>query len=59
MIGERGSVPRSCKAEPTGQVPVVDRNRCEAKDDCVQVLGWLNECTSAVENCVSVSWIVL
>ena len=37
MIGEPGSVPRSCKAEPTGQVPVVDRNRCEAKDDCVQV----------------------
>ena len=31
------SVPRSCKPAPTGQVPVVDRNRCEAKEDCVQV----------------------
>jgi 4Fe-4S ferredoxin len=30
-------VPRSCKAEPTGQVPVIDRNRCEAKEDCVVV----------------------
>jgi NAD-dependent dihydropyrimidine dehydrogenase PreA subunit len=31
------AMPRSCKPAPTGQVPVVDRNRCEAKDDCVQV----------------------
>ena len=30
-------VPRSCKDEPTGRVPIVDRNRCEAKEDCVAV----------------------
>jgi 4Fe-4S ferredoxin len=30
-------LPRSCHAEPTGQVPVVNRNRCEAKHDCVDV----------------------
>jgi NAD-dependent dihydropyrimidine dehydrogenase PreA subunit len=29
--------PRSCAEEPTGQVPVVDRNRCEAKYECVDV----------------------
>ncbi len=34
MIGEPGSVPRSCKAEPTGQVPVVDRNRCDDQTAC-------------------------
>ena len=37
MTVVRGDVPRSCKDAPTGQVPVVDRNRCEAKEDCVQV----------------------
>jgi len=26
-----------CKQEPGVIVPVIDRNRCEAKDDCVQV----------------------
>ncbi|MGJ5149487.1 4Fe-4S binding protein [Bradyrhizobium sp. HKCCYLR1023] len=26
-----------CKAEPGSFVPVVDRNRCEAKGDCVEV----------------------
>jgi 4Fe-4S ferredoxin len=31
------AVPRSCKPAPTGQRPVVDRNRCEAKEDCVVV----------------------
>jgi len=30
-------IPRSCTPEPTGQVPVVNRNRCEAKDDCARV----------------------
>ena len=30
-------LPRSCKPEPTGQIPVIDRNRCEAKRDCVDV----------------------
>jgi NAD-dependent dihydropyrimidine dehydrogenase PreA subunit len=30
-------LPRSCKPAPTGQRPVVDRNRCEAKQDCVAV----------------------
>jgi NAD-dependent dihydropyrimidine dehydrogenase PreA subunit len=28
---------KDCKHEPGVFVPVVDRNRCEAKDDCVQV----------------------
>jgi 4Fe-4S ferredoxin len=37
MASSAGEIPRSCKPEPTGQVPVVNRNRCEAKDDCVQV----------------------
>jgi 4Fe-4S ferredoxin len=36
-MAELGQVPRSCRPAPTGKVPVVDRNRCEAKDDCVQV----------------------
>jgi 4Fe-4S ferredoxin len=27
----------SCRGEPGKVAPVVDRNRCEAKDDCVQV----------------------
>ena len=26
-----------CKGEPGKVAPVVDRNRCEAKDDCVRV----------------------
>jgi len=26
-----------CKGEPGRVAPVVDRNRCEAKDDCVQI----------------------
>jgi NAD-dependent dihydropyrimidine dehydrogenase PreA subunit len=37
MATDPSAVPRSCKPEPTGQVPVVDRNRCEAKEECVQV----------------------
>ena len=37
MTVEPETVPRSCKPAPTGQIPVVDRNRCEAKEDCVQV----------------------
>ena len=37
MASPAAEIPRSCKPEPTGQVPVVDRNRCEAEDDCVQV----------------------
>ena len=32
-----GALPRSCKATTTDRVPVVDRNRCEAKEDCVAV----------------------
>ena len=31
------AIPRSCSPEPDGRVPVVDRNRCEAKGDCVDV----------------------
>jgi 4Fe-4S ferredoxin len=31
------TLPRSCKTEVTGQRPVIDRNRCEAKEDCVVV----------------------
>ena len=27
----------SCRAEPGRVAPVVDRNRCEAKEDCVRV----------------------
>lgn len=27
----------SCKGEPGKVAPVVDRNRCEAKEDCVRV----------------------
>ena len=27
----------ACKGEPGKVAPVVDRNRCEAKEDCVQV----------------------
>ncbi len=26
-----------CRGEPGKVAPIVDRNRCEAKDDCVQV----------------------
>ena len=26
-----------CKHEPGGLVPVIDRSRCEGKEDCVQV----------------------
>jgi 4Fe-4S ferredoxin len=37
MANPGADIPRSCKPAPTGQVPVVDRNRCEAKDDCVRV----------------------
>jgi len=29
--------PDTCPGEPGKVVPLVDRNRCEAKDDCVQV----------------------
>jgi 4Fe-4S ferredoxin len=37
-MAELGEVrPARCRPEPTGNVPVVDRNRCEAKDDCVRV----------------------
>jgi 4Fe-4S ferredoxin len=31
------AIPRSCKPAPTGQRPLIDRNRCEAKQDCVAV----------------------
>jgi len=31
------SAPESCRGEPGKVAPVVDRNRCEAKDDCVRV----------------------
>jgi 4Fe-4S ferredoxin len=31
------ALPRSCKPAPTGSRPVIDRNRCEAKEDCVVV----------------------
>jgi 4Fe-4S ferredoxin len=27
----------TCRGEPGKVAPVVDRNRCEAKDDCVQI----------------------
>ncbi len=37
MAAAEPALPRSCTAEPTGQVPVIDRNRCEAKTDCVTV----------------------
>ena len=30
-------VPDSCRGEPGKVAPVVDRNRCEAKEDCVRV----------------------
>jgi 4Fe-4S ferredoxin len=30
-------IPRSCKPEPTGLIPLIDRNRCEAKSACVTV----------------------
>jgi NAD-dependent dihydropyrimidine dehydrogenase PreA subunit len=33
----RTELPRSCKPVPNGRVPVIDRNRCEAKADCVAV----------------------
>ena len=29
--------PDTCRGEPGRVVPVVDRNRCEAKEDCVRV----------------------
>ena len=29
--------PNTCKGEPGKVAPVVDRNRCEAKEDCVRV----------------------
>ncbi len=28
---------KSCKGEPGKVAPVVDRNRCEAKEDCIRV----------------------
>jgi 4Fe-4S ferredoxin len=37
MTHSGAETPRSCTPEPTGQVPVIDRNRCEAKDECVRV----------------------
>jgi NAD-dependent dihydropyrimidine dehydrogenase PreA subunit len=33
----RGNLPGSCKPTSTNQRPVIDRNRCEAKQDCVAV----------------------
>lgn len=30
-------VPEGCRGEPGKVAPVVDRNRCEAKEDCVRV----------------------
>lgn len=30
-------IPDECRGEPGKVAPVVDRNRCEAKDDCVRV----------------------
>lgn len=29
--------PESCRGEPGKVAPIVDRNRCEAKEDCVRV----------------------
>jgi NAD-dependent dihydropyrimidine dehydrogenase PreA subunit len=31
------NVPDECRGEPGKVAPVVDRNRCEAKEDCVRV----------------------
>jgi NAD-dependent dihydropyrimidine dehydrogenase PreA subunit len=33
-VGTERNLPRSCKSEPDGRIPVVDRNRCEGKRDC-------------------------
>jgi len=30
-----GVLPRSCKDDANGRIPLVDRNRCEGKEDCV------------------------
>jgi NAD-dependent dihydropyrimidine dehydrogenase PreA subunit len=35
--GEASGEGDACKGEPGRTVPVVDRNRCEAKADCVRV----------------------
>jgi 4Fe-4S ferredoxin len=32
-----GALPASCKDDHVGKAPLVDRNRCEAKADCVSV----------------------
>ena len=31
------ALPRSCKPESAGRRPIINRNRCEAKEDCVVV----------------------
>jgi NAD-dependent dihydropyrimidine dehydrogenase PreA subunit len=36
-MAERTEDERSCRAEPGTFVPVVDRSKCEAKADCVEV----------------------
>ncbi|HXK23763.1 MAG TPA: ferredoxin family protein [Myxococcota bacterium] len=36
MTGARAAT-SECKGEPGRVAPVVDRNRCEAKEDCVRV----------------------
>ena len=36
MVPEKPT-PQSCKPEPTGRRPAINRTRCEAKEDCVAV----------------------
>jgi NAD-dependent dihydropyrimidine dehydrogenase PreA subunit len=36
-VSAGGSAADSCRGEPGKVAPVVDRNRCEAKADCVRV----------------------
>ena len=53
------AAPESCRAEPGRVAPVVDRNRCEAKEDCVRVCPYdvFEIRTLAPEDRAALSWL--
>lgn len=62
VFGYSGGMPiddNGCKGQPGKVAPVVDRNRCEAKEDCVRVCPYdvFEIRTLSPEQRKSLSWI--
>jgi len=53
------AAPESCRGEPGKVAPIVDRNRCEAKQDCVRVCPYdvFEIRTLSAEDRAALSWL--